>query len=312
MAGEGEPSAVLELEVGAESAGVRLDQFLAAPAGSRARAQQWIDDGRVSVNGRARPKRHAVSAGERVQVTGLAEAATDGIDPSEPAVPFSIAFEDEQLLVVDKPPGLVVHPARGHRTGTLAQALGGRGAGGEEPWRAGIVHRLDRHTSGLLVVAKNDAMHRALKTMIVEREVRREYLALVVGTPPARNGTVEAPIGRGRRDRMLMSIDSDDPREARTHFSVERFLPTTTLLRVVLDTGRTHQIRVHMASIGHPVVGDRQYGGPMWFGLERQFLHAARLAFRHPGTGDPIDISSPLPPDLNAALDLAAAASGRE
>jgi 23S rRNA pseudouridine1911/1915/1917 synthase len=312
VAGEGEPSAVLELEVGAESAGVRLDQFLAAPAGSRARAQQWIDDGRVSVNGRARLKRRAVSVGERVQVAGLAEAATGGVEPSEPAVPFSIVFEDEQLLVVDKPPGLVVHPARGHRTGTLAQALGGRGAGGEEPWRAGIVHRLDRHTSGLLVVAKNDAMHRGLKMMIVEREVRREYLALVVGTPPARNGTVEAPIGRDRRDRMLMSIDSDDPREARTHFSVERFLPTTTLLRVVLDTGRTHQIRVHMASIGHPVVGDRQYGGPMWFGLERQFLHAARLAFRHPGTGDPIDISSPLPSDLAAALDLAAVASGRE
>jgi 23S rRNA pseudouridine1911/1915/1917 synthase len=312
VAGEQPPSAVLELEVGAESAGVRLDQFLAAPAGSRARAQQWIDGGRVRVDGRARPKRHTVSAGERVLVTGLAEAAADGIDPSEPAVPFSTVFEDEHLLVVDKPPGLVVHPARGHRSGTLAQALGGRGAGGEEPWRAGIVHRLDRHTSGLLVVAKNDAIHRALKSMIADRQVRREYLALVVGTPPARTGTVDAPIGRDRRDRVLMSIDSDDPREARTHFSVERFLPTTTLLRIVLDTGRTHQIRVHMASVGHPVVGDRQYGGPMWFGLERQFLHAARLAFPHPATGEPIDISSPLPPDLAAALDRATAEPGTE
>ncbi len=306
MTGNDVRDAGVDLEVDAEAAGLRLDQFLAGAAGSRARAQQWIDAGRVRVDGRMRPKRYAVATGERVRVDGLHDEAAGRADASEPAVPFSIVLEDEHLLVVDKPPGLVVHPARGHRTGTLAQALGGRGAGGEEPWRAGIVHRLDRDTSGLLVVAKNDAVHRALKTMIVERQVRREYLALVVGTPPARSGTVDAPIGRDRRERVLMSIDSDDPRQARTHFSVERFLRTATLLRVVLDTGRTHQIRVHMASIGHPVVGDRQYGGPMWFGLERQFLHAARLAFRHPLTGEAIDVTSPLPSDLADALELAA------
>jgi 23S rRNA pseudouridine1911/1915/1917 synthase len=292
----------LEFEVDASSAGLRLDQFLATAAGSRARAQQWIEAGHVHVDGTGRPKRYTVNPGERVVVTGPLGDQRVGADASEPAVPFSVVFEDDYLLIVDKPPGLVVHPARGHRTGTLAQALSGRGAGGEQPWRAGIVHRLDRATSGLLVVAKSDPVHAALKALIADRALRREYLALVVGTPPARSGTIDAPIGRDRRDRVLMSIDAEAPREARTHFAMERLLATTTLLRVTLETGRTHQIRVHMASIGHPVVGDHQYGGPMWFGLERQFLHAVRLVFRHPVTGSEVDVASPLPPDLAAAL----------
>ena len=276
-----------ELVVGSDAAGTRLDVFLAAPLGSRAQAQSLIDAGRVRVDGRSRPKRYSVRAGERVSV----ETPSPEPEEVEPAdVPFTVAYEDGHLLVVDKPAGVVVHPARGHRTGTLAQALTGRGAGGEEPWRAGIVHRLDRDTSGLLVVAKNDAVHRALKQMIVERRVRREYLALVEGRPEARAGTIDAAIGRDRRDRVLMSIDSDEPREARTHFEIERLLPESTLLRVVLDTGRTHQIRVHMAAIAHPVVGDKQYGGTMRYGLERQFLHAARLAFAHPVTGEEIDM----------------------
>lgn len=294
-----------ELVVGSEAAGMRLDVFLAAPLGSRTQAQSLIDAGRVWVDGRLRPKRYSVRAGERVAVqTPLPEPAE--VEPAD--VPFTVAYEDGHLLVVDKPAGVVVHPARGHRAGTLAQALTGRGAGGEEPWRAGIVHRLDRDTSGLLVVAKNDAVHRALKQMIVERRVRREYLALVDGRPESRAGTIDAAIGRDRRDRVLMSIDSDVPREARTHFEIERLLPESTLLRVVLDTGRTHQIRVHMAAIGHPVVGDRQYGAAMRYGLERQFLHAARLAFAHPVTGEEIDVRSPLPEDLAAALDSAEAA----
>ena len=153
-----------------------------------------------------------------------------------------------------------MHPARGHWAGTLAQALEGRAAGGEESWRAGIVHRLDRDTSGLLVVAKNDEVHRALKSLLTRRRLRREYLALVDGHPSARTGTIDAPIGRHRRDRKLMSIDTDEPREARTHFEIERLLPATALLRVTLETGRTHQIRVHLAAIGHPVAGDPQYG----------------------------------------------------
>jgi 23S rRNA pseudouridine1911/1915/1917 synthase len=290
----------LEVLVEDGAAGTRLDRFLAGPLGSRARAQTLIDLGRVWVDGEVRPKRHLVRAGERVQVEREPQPEAT---PSD--VPFEIAYEDEHLLVVDKPAGVVVHPARGHRTGTLAQALAGRAAGGEEPWRAGIVHRLDRDTSGLLVVAKSEAVHRALKALLADRRLRREYLALVDGHPSARSGTIDAPIGRHRRDRVLMSIDTDDPREARTHFEIERLLPSASLLRVVLETGRTHQIRVHMAAIGHPVCGDKQYGAGDRFGLQRQFLHAARLRFEHPVAHTPVDVSSPLPADLTAALHAA-------
>ncbi|MGH2835397.1 MAG: RluA family pseudouridine synthase, partial [Solirubrobacteraceae bacterium] len=218
---------------------------------------------------------------------------------------FTIVHEDDALIVVDKPAGVVVHPARGHESGTLAQALTDRAAGGEDPYRAGIVHRLDRDTSGLLVVAKSDAVHRALKALLQSRDLRREYLTLVDGIPPAHSGTIEAPIGRDRRDRLLHSIDTDTPREARTHFELLEPLAHEALMRVTLETGRTHQIRVHMQAIGHPVLGDRAYGGPARFGLERQFLHAQRLAFPHPLTGAAIDVGSPLPEDLAAALELA-------
>jgi 23S rRNA pseudouridine1911/1915/1917 synthase len=297
-------SGPMQLTVPDEAAGMRLDRFLAQPLGSRAQAQSAIDDGQVLVDGQARPKRHAVKPGELVTVAPReAEAPPDG----EPSAPYAVAYEDEHLLVVDKPAGVVVHPARGHRSGTLAQALAGRAAGGKEPWRAGIVHRLDRDTSGLLVVAKSDAVHRALKRLLAERRLRREYVALVEGHPEARTGTIDAPIGRHRRDRVLMSIDTDEPREARTHFEIERLLPSATLLRIVLDTGRTHQIRVHMAAIGHPVCGDRQYGSKGEYGLERQFLHAARLAFAHPVTGAEVDVTSELPDDLLRALERAAA-----
>jgi len=292
----------VELQVPDEAAGTRLDRFLATPLGSRARAQSLIDDGRVRVDGEVRPKRHLVAAGEAIEVDDA--IVEPGPVPDEPAR-FEVAYEDEHLLVVDKPAGVVVHPARGHSAGTLAQALAGRAAGGEEPWRAGIVHRLDRDTSGLLVVAKSDSVHRALKALLAQRRLRREYLALVDGHPPARTGTIDAPIGRHRRDRKLMSIDSDDPREARTHFEIEQLLPTAALLRVALETGRTHQIRVHLAAIGHPVCGDPQYGTRGRFGLERQFLHATRLAFKHPVTGAEVDVRSELPEDLSAALDRA-------
>jgi 23S rRNA pseudouridine1911/1915/1917 synthase len=294
----------VELRVPDEAAGTRLDRFLAAPLGSRARAQSLIDDGRVRVDGAVRPKRHLMSGGETIEVDDV--IAESEMVPVEPA-PFEVSYEDEYLLVVDKPAGVVVHPARGHWSGTLAQALDGRAAGGEEPWRAGIVHRLDRDTSGLLVVAKNDAVHRALKSLLAARRLRREYLALVDGHPPARTGTIDAPIGRHRRDRKLMSIDSDDPREARTHFEIEQLLPAAALLRVSLETGRTHQIRVHLAAIGHPVCGDPQYGTRDRYGLTRQFLHSTRLAFAHPVTGAEVDVHSELPDDLATALDRAAA-----
>ncbi len=296
----------IELDLPAEAAGQRLDVLLAERLQSRSRAQRLIVAGRVLVDGATVRKNHRVSGGEAVVVDDspepVAPRAADATDAS-----FAVAYEDEHLIVVDKPAGVVVHPARGHREGTLAQALSGRAAGGEEPSRAGIVHRLDRNTSGLLVVAKDEAVHRALKAALAARRIRREYLALVEGRPPARSGTIEAPIGRDRRRRMLMSVDADSnaAKDAITHFELELALPRATLLRVRLQTGRTHQIRVHMLAIGHPVCGDPEYGTAGLYGLRRQFLHAARLAFAHPITGEELDVSSPLPDDLRAALTLA-------
>ena len=294
----------MELEVPPEAAGERLDAFLARPLGSRSRAQRLIAAGRVLVDGEAVVKAQAVRAGARIAVDDREQAVAAGAGGEQAA--FGIAYEDEHLIVVDKPAGVVVHPARGHREGTLAQALAGRAAGGEEAWRAGIVHRLDRDTSGLLVVAKSDAVHRGLKAQLAARTMQREYLALVDGRPPARTGTIEAPIGRDRRVRTRMSPDTDAPKPAITHFEIERTLPRATLLRVRLQTGRTHQIRVHLQAIGHPVCGDPEYGSAGAHGLQRQFLHAARLAFEHPVTGAPMDVSSPLPRDLCAALEAAA------
>jgi 23S rRNA pseudouridine1911/1915/1917 synthase len=292
-----------------ESTGLRLDQYLAGPLGSRARAARMIGAGLVTVDGRSAQKRRSVTGGQRVVVLPEPEpdwAAAQSTDEG-PSALFNVVYEVDHLLVVDKPAGVVVHPARGHQTGTLAQALADRAAGGEDPYRAGIVHRLDRDTSGLLVVAKSERAHRELKALLQARELRREYLALVDGVPPAHSGTIDAPIGRDRSDRVLHSLDSATPREARTHFEAVETFPRSTLLRVVLDTGRTHQIRVHMKAIDHPVTGDRAYGGAMRYGLKRQFLHAARLAFTDPISGETVDVSSPLPDDLAAALELARA-----
>ena len=292
-------AAPLRFEVPANAVEIRLDRFLAEPLGSRSRAQSLIESERVHIDGRVRPKSHLVAPGEVVEVW-LEPDELDAVEPSD--APFSVAYEDDDLIVVDKPAGVVVHPAAGHRTGTLAQALSGVAAGGPDGSRAGIVHRLDRDTSGLLVVARSDEVHRALTRLLAARKLRREYLALVDGRPEARTGTIDAPIGRDRRDRMLHSIDTDAPREARTHFEIERMLPGSTLLRVVLETGRTHQIRVHLAAIGHPVCGDPQYGVAGRHGLRRQFLHAARLTFPHPVTGAELDLCSELPDDLAVAL----------
>src|SRR3954471_5357187 len=216
----------MELRASADDEGARLDAFLAGPLGSRARAQRLIEDGAVRVDGAVVPKRHRVEPGQTVTVEVPAEPEPVARDAA-PA-PFAVRYEDDDLLVVDKPAGIVVHPARGHRSGTLAQALAGVAAGGEEG-RAGIVHRLDRDTSGLLVVARSPAAHRTLKAALQARAITREYLALVEGRPPARTGTIDAPIGRDRRHRTRMSTDTDDPREAVTHFEVEDALPRTTL-----------------------------------------------------------------------------------
>ena len=292
-------------EVDAAGAGQRLDRFLAAPLGSRSQAARLIELGLVTIGGQRVQKRYSVLEGELITV--LPETRQSGSRAGKPApAPFAIAYEDEFLLVVDKPVGVVVHPARGHQEGTLAQALEDRAAGGDDPYRAGIVHRLDRDTSGLWVVAKSDEVHRKLKALLQGRELRREYLALVEGVPPARTGTIDAPIGRDRKERVVMSLNTDVARDARTHFELVEALPESSLLRVTLETGRTHQIRAHMLAIGHPVLGDPTYGGSVGrYGLERQFLHAGRLAFPHPMGGETVDVSSPLPADLAAALELA-------
>jgi 23S rRNA pseudouridine1911/1915/1917 synthase len=215
--------------------------------------------------------------------------------------PFTIAFQDEHLLVVDKAPGVVVHPAAGHRENTLSQLLAPL-TGGGDPERAGIVHRLDRDTSGLMVVARSPEVLRRLQAALAAREIEREYIALVEGRPPSRTGTIEAPIGRDPRVRTRMAVGGSGAREARTHFTLDRALRDTSLLRLRLESGRTHQIRVHLRAIGHPVCGDPEYGTAGLLGLDRQFLHATRLAFEHPVTGERIEVISPLPADLQAAL----------
>ena len=219
-----------------------------------------------------------------------------------PALP-RIVVEDEHLLVVDKPAGLVVHPGAGHATDTLVQALAGKIAGGD-PERPGIVHRLDRDTSGLMVVARSEEAHERLEQLVRDRALERTYLALVRGRPRSRRGTIDAPIGRDRNDPTRISLDTAAPRAAVTHFEVEELLPAHALLRVTLETGRMHQIRVHLAAIDLPVAGDPVYGAPEPE-LRRQFLHAARLAFPHPFTGVRVDAESPLPPDLAAFLERA-------
>jgi 23S rRNA pseudouridine1911/1915/1917 synthase len=218
-----------------------------------------------------------------------------------------IVHEDGWLAVVDKPAGLVVHEAPGVRDPTLVSVLGEMLGGGDDPRRPGIVHRLDKDTSGLMLVARGDEAHRALAAQIKGREVERTYLALVEGRPRSRSGTIDAPLGRDHRAPERRAVGGRGSREARTHFAVVEVLPKDALLEVRLETGRTHQIRAHLAAIGHPVAGDARYGARYRHGLERQFLHSARLRLAHPITGTPLEFESPLPSDLVAALDRARA-----
>jgi 23S rRNA pseudouridine1911/1915/1917 synthase len=215
-----------------------------------------------------------------------------------------IVHRDDWLLVVDKPAGLVVHPAPGHRGATLAGVLEGVAGGGPRE-RVGIVHRLDRDTSGLMIVARTEEAHRALSAQIKAREVSRTYTALVEGHLASRTGTIDAPVGRDYRAPERMTVGGRAQREARTHFEVIEKLPADSLLEVRLDTGRTHQIRTHFAAIGHPVAGDPRYGHASRHGLERQFLHSSRLSFRHPGQGKEMSFESKLPDDLAQALSRA-------
>lgn len=289
----------LRLLVPEAAAGLRLDRFLAGlpEIGSRAAAERAARAARV--DGERRPKSYRLAGGEEIE----ADLPEPEASPSARPVELRIAYEDDHLLVVDKPAGLTVHPGAGKAAWTLVHALAGV-LGGGEAGRPGIVHRLDRDTSGLMVVARTEEAHRRLQALVRRHALERFYLALVQGRPRSRRGTIEAAIGRDRSDPVRMSLDTATPREAVTHFEVEELLPGHALLRVRLETGRTHQIRVHLAAIGLPVAGDPVYGVP-GLGLERQFLHAARLEFPHPFTGERVETAAPLPPELAAALQRA-------
>jgi 23S rRNA pseudouridine1911/1915/1917 synthase len=212
---------------------------------------------------------------------------------------------DDALAVVDKPAGLVVHPAPSHRGPTMVDELREVLGGGEDPQRPGIVHRLDKGTSGLLLVARDDEAHAALQDQIRRREVERVYLALVQGRLASRTGTIDAPIGRAAKQRHRMAVSGAASRQARTHFTVLELLPSTTYLEARLETGRTHQVRAHFAAIGHPLVGDPTYGGKERYGLRRPFLHSHRISFVHPTSGERMSFTSDLPEELVAALSAA-------
>jgi 23S rRNA pseudouridine1911/1915/1917 synthase len=264
---------------------------------SRSAAERLVEDGNVLVDGRVRAKSYRLEGGEELEVE-LPPEPVQVIEPED--VEFRVAYEDEHLLVVDKPAGVVVHPGAGHAGGTLVHGLAGRSAGGDED-RPGIVHRLDRDTSGLLVVARTEEAYERLRELVAARALERSYLALVRGHPRSWRGRIDAPIGRDRDEPTRRSLDTDSPREAVTHFEVLELLAGHALLHVKLETGRTHQIRVHLGAIDLPVVGDPVYGVSDK-ALGRQFLHANRLAFDHPLTGERLDVESPLPDDLAAYL----------
>ena len=322
---------IRRFQVGTPSAGTRLDLFLVSACSdlSRSRLQKLIEEGAVRVQGKPAKRSHVVRAGEAVEVE-VPEPRAVSIEPE--AIPLSILYEDSDLIAIDKPPGLVVHPSPGHSSGTLVNALlhhaqGFAGVGGE--LRPGIVHRLDRDTSGVMLVAKTDLAHTSLSRQMKKRSMRKEYLALSAGIPRVRKGEVAFAIGRDPRDRKKMkAFRSADPppagaREARTLYEIERdwFALGLTLLRCRLVTGRTHQIRVHLAAAGLPVVGDPVYGRPRFervrdaslktllAAFPRQALHAERITFRHPATNEPLTVAAPIPPDLVAlfaAIDASA------
>ena len=310
------PEERTELTVAAEDAGERLDAWLAARLDvSRSRAAQWIEGGRVLLNGARPRKKDRPAPGDRVSVS-LPPPEPSGVAAED--IPLDIVYQDRDLAVIDKPAGLVVHPAAGHRSGTLVNALlhamdDLSGIGGE--LRPGIVHRLDKDTSGLLLVAKHDRAHRFLSDELKHRRIRRAYLAAAWGHLPEDRVTVDAPIGRHPGERKRMAVVAEG-RPARTHFTRLERWRAADLLRAELETGRTHQIRVHLLHLGHPVVGDRTYApqrekgvsGPErgWAAglakrVPRQFLHAAELRFVHPTSGEEMRFASPLPPDLASA-----------
>ncbi len=297
------------LGIQADEVGLRLDRYLTSvlTGVSRTTIQQLIADGSVLVNGRPSKPGYALRSGDEVQVFSLKQKnATANVKPQ--LLPLDVVYEDKDLLVVNKAAGMVVHPAPGHYDDTLVNALLARypdiQRDGTEQ-RPGILHRLDKDTSGLIIVARNAATQAALAEQMKRRKIVKRYLALVEGVVALDQGSIDAPIGRNQRHRQQMAITAVGSREARTHFRVLERFQRHTLLLVELETGRTHQIRVHLKAIGHPIVGDPVYGsGSVIRGstLKRQFLHASQLRFTHPTTGAVIDLEAPLPDDLQAVL----------
>ena len=293
-----------ELTAATEHAGVRLDAFLSADGAlTRSQAARLIAEGRVRVNGKPAAKSARLSGGETVTVD-VPQLRETALPPQD--IPLDVVYEDDDVIVVNKPTGLVVHPAPGHPDGTLVNALlhhcgdSLSGIGGEK--RPGIVHRIDRDTSGLIIAAKNDAAHLALSAQLKDHSLSRTYECLVTGNMKQDSGTVNAPIGRSSADRKKMAVVPTG-RRAVTHWEVVARYPGVTHLRCRLETGRTHQIRVHMAYIGHPILGDTVYGAKKQVpGLTGQCLHAAGLRFVHPRTGEPVELHCPLPPEFTAML----------
>jgi 23S rRNA pseudouridine1911/1915/1917 synthase len=298
-----EETIVLTPESGAD--GGRLDKYISEqrPDISRSQAQRLIDDGRVTVNGSPARASYKVIAGDIITIT-VPPPPPSSLTPEE--IPLKILYEDDDLMVIDKPPGLTVHPAPGHPNHTLANAILSHlpeipDTGDRQ--RPGIVHRLDKDTSGLIIVAKNSSAHQNLTEQFKNRVVSKTYLTLVRGQVKPDMGTIEAPIGRDRSHREKMVVtDSSHGREARTNYRVRQHIGKYSLLEVKPETGRTHQIRVHLAAIGYPVIGDETYGGKSPL-LGRQFLHAHRLRFQLPSTGESVEFTSELPPDLAEVLE---------
>lgn len=293
---------LLEFSLDASQAGGRLDILVGArlEVGSRSQGAALVEAGAVLVDGVPRSKSFRPEAGQVISVQLPEAVVSSGTGAGGTKVP--VLYEDHWLLVADKPAGMVVHPAKGHHEGTLVQLLAAHGPAGGEAFRPGVVHRLDRDTSGLLLVAKDLDVHRRLQRMIRAREVDRRYLALVHGNLAASTGTIEAPIGRDPVRRKTMVVGGTAAREAVTHFVVLERFGDFTLLEARLETGRTHQIRVHLLAIGHPVVGDPTYARHDPLGIGRQFLHSHLIDLAHPVTGERLRVEAPLPEDLSALL----------
>ena len=314
-AGETSPVTPIELVVPTEESGSRLDRFLAARLTdvSRSRIERWIEQQAVTIDGRPAKPSQRLHGGELV-VTVPPPARTLSIEPQN--MPLTVLYEDDDLIAIDKPFGLVVHPAPGHPDSTLVNALLARVAGLSgigDAIRPGILHRLDRDTTGVLLVAKNDAAFQAVARQISARTIRKNYVALVHGAFHETSGAIDRPLGRHPRERKKMAVVPGG-KASLTRWRLRETLPRTSLLDVDLVTGRTHQIRVHFASIGHSVVGDAQYGSPVWKGITdrrlrallgtfpRQALHAARLELIHPRTGQTLVVESPIPSDIAELL----------